>query len=213
MTGEEFYAYCKRKFKRTDKETEFYEILTDVIMDIKLRFEWEDYKEEAYATGITTLGDYKFALPSDFGHLIGDVVWRDSFGNSNPLIKISKPRYDELYPYPSASDAVTGIPLHYCIYGKEIFIGPVPDQVTYTYLINYTTEAVTAMTSATTSVPFTDRYRWIVRDIVLGEFYDYLEQYDKGSVYKQKGEVGLAKMVANETDYITSPTNIQYQDI
>lgn len=214
MTGSDFYDYCKRVFKRTDKETEFYECLTDVIMDIKLLFEWEDFKEEAYSSGISSIGDYKFSLPSDFGHLIGDVVWRDSYTNSQPLFKLSKSRYDELYPYPSASDYKTGIPQHYCIYGKEIFIGPAPDSTSYTYLINYTTEAATAMTSATTSVPFTDSYRWVIRDVLLGEFYDlYLNQFDKANYYKQKGQIGIEKMVANERNDVNAATVVAYQDI
>lgn len=214
MTGADFLAYCKRVFKRTDKDTEFFEVLTDVIMDIKLRFEWEDFKEEAYSTGISTLGDYKFTLPSDFGHLIGDVVWRESYTNSRPLKKLSKARYDELYPYPSSSDYSTGVPQYYCIYGGEIFIGPPPDQTDYTYLINYTTESATAITTDTASVPFTDKYRWVIRDVVLGEFYDaYLGQPDRAERYRQKGEIGIQKMVANENNDISAPSFIAYQDV
>lgn len=214
MTGAEFYAYCKRIFKRTDKETEFYEVLTDVIMDMKLRFNSEDYKVEAFSAAISTLGNYKFAVPSDFGHLIGDIIWRESYGNSNPLIKISKASYDALYPYPSASDVKKDRPKHYCLYGGEFFIGPVPDSISYTYLINFTTELATTMTSDTASVPFVDRYRWILRDLVLAEFYSlHLNQFDKGEFYRTRGELGLAKIVENENNNTNAPAAVAYNDL
>jgi len=212
MVGSDFYTYCKKRFKRTDKETEFYEVLTDVIMDMKLRFKSEDFKTITTALTIDTLGGYTITLPTDFGHIIGDVVFQDSYRRSWPLHKISKERFDTLYPNPGASDATYEEPYWYCIYGKTIYIGPAPDKTTYTYQLNYTQEAATTMTSATT-IPFTDRYRWIVRDIVLGEFYELIKNYDEAQFYKDKGNIGLQKIALNEENYVDAPTTVAYRDI
>lgn len=38
MTGSELYDYIVRTFKRTDKETEIYEAITDTILDLQVRF-------------------------------------------------------------------------------------------------------------------------------------------------------------------------------
>ena len=35
MLGSDFAAYLKRTFKRTDKDTEIYEAMTDVVMELK----------------------------------------------------------------------------------------------------------------------------------------------------------------------------------
>ena len=78
QTGAEMLAYVKRKFKRPDKDTEIYEAATDTIADMRLQILSEDYKEEAYISGISSLGDYRIALPSDFGHIIGDVTVTDT---------------------------------------------------------------------------------------------------------------------------------------
>ena len=111
--------------------------------------------------------------------MIGDIVWQDSYANSDKLHKVSKERFDELFPNPGASDATYEEPYYYCLYGNKFYIGPVPDKTSYTYQINYTTEAAITIASGTSSVPFTDKYRWILRDIVLGEFMAlHLNQYN-----------------------------------
>jgi hypothetical protein len=73
MTGAEALAYIKEKFVRDDKDTQIYSALTDIVADIKYSFKAEDAKEEAYVSGISTIGEYKMGLPSDFGQIIGDI--------------------------------------------------------------------------------------------------------------------------------------------
>lgn len=209
MTGAEIYAYILKIFKRTDKSTEVYDAITDVVWDMRNRYKWEDNKEYTAITGITTAGDYKLSLPSDFGHLIGDVVFIDTGndqGGSKPLIKMSKAQYDVKYPNPEATSYVDGVPRNYCLFGNEILIGPVPDDVNYQYKINYTTDdTATEIVAGTTSVPFTPKYREVIRNQVLARLYDGLENDNLARKFEALGEIGFEKMVDNEEVNIRAP--------
>ena len=191
MTGSEFRNYVVRKFLRTDKDTEIYEATTDVISDMNVRFKAEDYKEETYVAGISTVGEYQIALPSDFGHLTGNISIIDTAGDEYypELQKISKNLYDLKYPDRLLSD--TGkmnlsTPREFCIYAGQIYIGPVPDLTTYQYQLNYTTENTAAITSLTDPVRFTSelRHRNILRNGVLFELHDGLGNYEEAAYYK-----------------------------
>ena len=114
MTGAEFYAYVIRKFKRTDKSADAYEAMTDTIADMRLQFLSAKYIEEAYLS-IATLGEYRLPFPSDMGHFIGTINITETVSDDvyPALIKISKQRYDELYPdrlLTNLSNVSTGTP-------------------------------------------------------------------------------------------------------
>ena len=217
MTGAEFLAYVKRVFIRTDKDSEIYEATTDTIADIRLQLKSEDYKEEAYIAGITTLGDYRITLPSDFGHIIGNVTLVDNTGVSErTLNKISKQSYDEKYGdrlYTTTSNIEDGYPADFCIYGGQLFIGPVPDAITYRYYINYTTEAYTEVDASTDPVPFTDRYRVMLRAGVLAEVYAGLEFFDEANYWRQFYVDGLVKLKKNQDENIADMQSAAYNGI
>jgi len=218
MTGLELYNYVLRKFKRTDKSTEAYEAMTDIIADMRIQFLSEDYKEETYSSGISTVGEYKLGLPSDFGHIIGDISITDTDTDEDygVLQKISKQRYDELYPdrlLTSTTNMSLDTPQHYCIYGKQIFVGPVPDVTTYRYQFNYTTEAYTEITSATDPVPFTDKYRNTVRAGVLAELYDGMENFQESQYYRSVYIDGLGKLAANDITNTQDDGGVCYRGI
>lgn len=207
MTGANFLAYVKKVFKRSDKDTELYECITDVVVDMHLRLLSDSASYEAtIELGLPTVGDFVMSVPSDFGHLLTDGLGiRDSATDEDycPLRKISKERYDELYSQnsnTSASNRDTGLPLHYCYFGKQIFVGPAVDKTTYVFKLNYTTDGVEDITSATTSVPFTDKYRKIVRDGVLALMYKMLENFGEAESFQADYELGLGKIQAND-DY------------
>ena len=216
MTGAEWKTYVLNKFKRTDKDTELYQATTDIIADMRLQFDSEDYKDEAYTAGISTLGEYKMALPSDFGHIIGVVSLIDSATNQeyDPLVKISKEEYDS-----RTSDRLLtsnqnfGIPESFCIYGKELFISPVPDKTTYRYQINYTTEDFAEIASSTTSVPFSDRYRNVLRCGVLAELYDGMENFDEANYWRTMYTAGLLKIKQNDDDNVQDDESVCYRGI
>ena len=217
MTGTEFLAYVKKKFLRTDKDSEIYEATTDIIADMRLQFNSEDYKEEAYIVGIDTLGEYRIAVPSDFGHLIGDITLVDPDSNSNrELNKISKSEYDLKYGdrlYSAVANVYTGEPYDYCIYGKQIFVGPVPDKVTYKYQMNYTTEDYIEVTAATDPVPFSNKYRDILRNGVMFQMHDLLENYSEADRYGQYYSNGLGKIVNSDETNIMDNEQVSYNGV
>lgn len=217
MTGSQFKDYVLRVFKRTDKSTEIYDATTDVIADIRLQIKADDYKEEAFVTGISTLGEYRIALPSDFGHLIGDITVLDDTGNYvNTLHKINKSTYDEKYGdrlFSNLAQVDKTIPQDFCIFAGQIYLGAVPDKTTYQYHMNYTTEAFATITDATAVVPFTARYRNTLRAGVLGELYMGMEQFDEASVWIQKFNEGVLKIKANDDDNMSNDELVAYHGI
>jgi len=218
MTGSEFNAYVVRKFKRSDKDTELYEATTDTIADMRLQFNSEDYKEEAYSSGISTVGEYKLGLPTDFGHIIGDISVIDTNTDETypKLRKISKERYDLMYPERLLTD--TGkmnlaTPIHYCVFAKQIFVGPVPDYTTYRYQFNYTTEAYTEVAAGTDPVPFTDKYRNVLRAGVLAELYDGMENYEESQYWRGMYIQGLTKVAGNDESNIADSDAITFSGV
>jgi len=214
MDGVSFLAYVKRILKRTDKDTEIYEAMTDVISDIRLQIKTEDYKEEAYSAGISSLGDYRIALPSDFGHIMGEITLVDnSSGHTRTLKKISKQTYDELYGdrlHTDSSDVNDAMPIHFCIYGNQVFFGPVPDSTSYRYYMNYSTENSADITSATDPVPFSAKYRSMLRSGVLAEIYTGLEAFEEANYWKQLYVDGLLKLKTNEDNNIADNQGVVY---
>jgi len=217
MLGSTFYTYVLKKFIRTDKETEAYQAMTDIISDMRIQFNAEPFKEEAYIVGITTLGEYRIAIPSDFGHLIGDITLIDPDSNARrELKKLDKQEYDRKYAdrlFDTFGDTYSGEPIDYCLYGEQFFLGPVPDKITYKYQINYSTEDSTEITSATTNVPFTDKHRNIVRSGVLAELHELLENYQEAGYWKAIYQNGLDKVIANDNDNIADHMNTTYNGI
>jgi len=213
MTGSEFYDYVLSVFKRTDKSTEVYEAVTDVIMDIKRQFAFEDFKTEDKTLQIGSLGDYTVSLPSDFQHLIGKVTCFDSNGIEKVLTKRSKETYDRLYPNPDATDVNTNVPSDFCIFNKKIYLGDVPDDASYYYAISYSTEAGTEIVTGTTSVPFTDRYRKILRQLVLAEVYANLGFDDEAAKWIKLGGEGLGQMMADEANNVDATEGVDYQGV
>lgn len=218
MTGAELYTYILSILKRTDKSTEVYESITDVVMDMRLRFHSQAYKTISSEIAISTLGEYTLTLPSDFGHLLGDVLVRDDSSDQeyHPLKKIGINRFNELYG-DRFNDAVgnrnTGTPIHSCLFGGNILVGPPVDKVTYVFRLPYTTESATAITSATASVPFTDRYRKTVRYGVLKEIYLLLENYQEAEAWSNLYENDLIKIIDNDMANSRDDSPVMYSGI
>ena len=219
MTGTEFLAYVKRKFKRTDKDTELYEAMTDTIALMKIKFKSDKYKEETAVSGISTLGEYRLGLPSDFGHIIGNISITDTADDSqyDPLKKISKQKYDELYTdrlLTAVGNVNTALPRHFCVYSDQLYLGPVPDKTTYKYQMNYTTEESTDVVAGTDPVPFTQelRFRNVLRNGVLFEIYDGMENFEEASYYKSTFLDGLNDIILMEERNMADEGTVCYND-
>lgn len=218
MTGALLYAYVLRKFIRTDKSTEAYEAMTDVIAEIRRVLLSQDFAQEAYITGITTLGDYRIAVPSDMGHLVGDITLIDADDDSSrgTLNKISKQSYDDKYGdrlLASTDNINLSTPKDFCIYAEQIYLGPVPDKITYKYQLNYTTEDYTEMASDTADVPFSDRYRNILRAGVLAELYDGLENYEEAGYWRNLYAAGIQQIEDKYNGDINDSEGLVYSGI
>lgn len=187
MTASDFYAYVLRKgFKRTDKSTEVYEAITDAVQELRARFMFDEAGTDATTTDtIATLGDYKLSLESDFGMIL-TVTLQDG-EDATPLVKLTKDEFNAIYPYAANDTTFRGYPQHYCIYAGQIYLGPTPDSVSYTYRLAYSKRAGT-VDSTTAAVPFTDVYREMLANLVLAKLYAGLEDYDKAGWHRQEHE-------------------------
>lgn len=205
MTGSQFLAYVKKIFRRSDKDDEIYEATTDIVVDMRLRLLSDDYStiSSDLASGLSA-GSYTLDAPSTLGHILTDgVLIRNTSSDETyyPLKKISKELYDEIYHenYSStASKRVTGVPRHYAYFGRRIYLGPAVDHANYEFKINYTTSGVTDITSSTDPVPFTDKYRRILRDGVCSLMYKQLENFAEADKFEIDYEQGLVKISAND---------------
>ena len=215
MTGSEFLTYVKNIYKRTDKDSEIYEATADIIADVRLRIKTQDYAEEAFTTGIASLGDYQLGLPSDFGHLIGDITLIDVDADQElgPLRKISKQTYDEMYGDRLLTNEDEGEPRHFCIYAEQVYLGPVPDKITYKYQLNYTTEDYAAIAAGTDPVPFTDRYRVMLRAGVLYQMFCLVADFERADKWQAEYERELVKLKAKYDDDIKSREPIRYSGV
>lgn len=175
MSGSEFREYCRGTggFTRTDKETQFYECVTDAIQQLRRDFNFDEAEVDATSTDtIATLGDYKLAIETDLGLLNGILLLDDDTGT--PLNKKSKDEFDRLYPSISV-ETDRGYPQDFCIYAGSIYIGPIPDRVAYTYRLTYSRRAGTIV-STTSGVPFTNVYRELLKDLTLAKLYNGLDE-------------------------------------
>ncbi len=137
---------------------------------------------------ISALGDFKLALESDLGLLLGVTLEDDE--NATPLIQRTKHEFDLLYPFNNNDPTFRGYPKHFCVYGADIQIGPIPDQLSYAYRLAYSRRAGT-VSSLTTSVPFTNEYRDVLRDLVQAKLYKLLDAFDKAQFFRAEYERGF----------------------
>lgn len=163
QTGSQFRDYLVRSWKRTDKDTEIYEALTDTVREVRRRLPLlDDEVEQATTDTISVLGDYKLSLESDQGRDISSIVVRDG-DDSWPLIKLSREEFNRRYPNPDASNVHKDKPVHFTIWNNIIYLGHVPDATTYTYQIFFTSDDGAALTSVTNPVPYSNLYREILK--------------------------------------------------
>lgn len=218
MSGSDFYTYVLSILKRTDKSTEVYQAMTDTVMDMRLRMLSEKFKTISTALTIGTIGNYSVALPTDFGHLIGSIIVKETVADRDypsPL-KISISLFNELYANrydTNVGNRMTGNPMHYCIFGGNLLVGPPVDKTSYEFRIAYTTEDATEIASNTTLVPFTDRYRKTVRYGVMKEVYVGLENYDEANIWSTLYEADLVKIIENDKQNVKDDEPIQYNGI
>lgn len=178
MSGEAFrdYVVDDKGFKREDKDQQIYAAITDAIQIMRRRYDFDEAKVDARTTDeIATLGEFKIDIEDDLGLLLDVTIEDGEWGT--PLNKLSRAQFNRRYPGINV-DGAAGYPKDYCVFGGQILIGPIPDSIAYRYRLGYSRSAG-AVTSSTTGVPFTDKYRDVLADAVLMLLWEGLEEYDK----------------------------------
>lgn len=212
MTGSDFYAYVLRTFIRTDKSTQAYEAITDTVQDMRRRIPIDDQEIERTSTDtIVSLGDYKITLEADQGLEVAEMRVIDGTA-SRPLKKLSKAQYDELYPNQSASSVQKSKPVHYCVFGGEALLGPVPDKVSYTYKFSFSKDDQAAITSITAAVPFTAKYREILKFGTLARLFNDLDN-EQASKYGKLYEDYMGPIEDKQRNEKGAITIVKYQGI
>lgn len=213
-TGLDWEAYVLRVFKRTDKQAELFDATNAAIAEIRRKFTTQrDEKETATTDTIATLGEYRLDLESDFGLAVSDVFIRDE-GDGRHLTAISKQRYDQLYGIWGTSTSGRGTPEHYCLFGGQILLGPVPDRTDYTYVVSYGRGNLAPITIASLAVPYTtEDYKEILRDGTLWRLYKLIGNDDQAGAYKAFWDNGLDQMANRERRNRRETIVVAYHDV
>ena len=197
-TGLQLRNYIVRIFKRTDKDAEIYEAISDTIRELRRRFKFIDDETEIDLTDtIGTLGDFRLDVESDFGLFVGDIVIEDT-DQSYPLEKLSKPEFDRLYPNPGYSSVSKSKPVHWSYFENQIWLGPVPDSTDYVYRMDYTSDDNIEITSATGAVPYFTKYRELLRSGVMSKLFEGLEKMDLSQWWQSRFEFLFNQSIAKE---------------
>lgn len=211
MTGPDFLTYVKKKFKRTDKDDDLYDAITDAIAELRRVYSFDEDETEMTTTAvISALGQYKIAVEDNLGLLQGEIVVLDN-DDSFQLIKMSKQVFDQTYPNPAATNVSMDKPKHFCIYAGNIYLGPVPDKTSYTYRLNFSKRGAT-VNALTTSVPFTKHYREPLREGVLMKAFDGLDD-DQFQKYAAKWTFFKDQIMVREERNQKGTGAIQYHGI
>lgn len=214
MTGAEFRTYVIQVFKRTSHDAELYQSITDTIREMSRRFGFDEARVESDVTDtLGALGDFKLDLEDDFGTLIGNVLLRDGT-RSIPLEKLTKEEFDSRYPDPEGLGVVRGRPVSFCIFSRQVLIGPVPDTVDYEFHYSYIVDDGTVAVAGTANVKFSQTHPELLRHGVLARLFgDVLKMQDLGSWHEAKFEMMMVTAESAERRNTSSPQPNRYHGV
>lgn len=212
MTGIDWQEYVLRTFKRTDKSDELFDATNAAVAEIRRKLRTgRDEKETTFTDTIATLGEFRLDLESDVGQII-DVFVRDT-SNGRYLERISKEEYDDNYGK-WGTTSFSGPPCHYCVFGGQVLIGPVPDSISYTYVTSYSRANLTPVTLASLSIPYTTQdYKELMGFGTLWRLYKGVENDDQAGAYKALWDDGLNQIETRERRNRRSVSVVAYTDV
>lgn len=214
LSGSDWYDYVVQVLKHTNRETEIFDATKDIIDDMRRRIVFPEDETQADITDtISTLGDYRMDVETDFGTLVTDVVIvDDDFGE--PLEKISKREFDDRYLGFGTGSSARGKPEAFTLYGGQVLVGPVPDSVSYVYKISYAADDLATYDIDSVSIPFTDKYRLTLRRGVLALlFAEVLKNDEQGAKFGTLYEGDLRQIERRIDRNRRSTMQTQYQGI
>lgn len=211
LTGSEMAEYIRRSgWIRDDMDTELYDALTDTILEMDQLFEFGERETETTSTDtITTLGDNAINIESDFGNLISVRLIDGTF--SQKLIKTSKALYDILYPAPD-QEQDRAFPERFCLFGRQLLIGPPPDKVSYTYTMAYSKRLTSAVDASTDPVPFSAEYREVLKDGTLARLFENVGNTARADRFAGKYGGGLQRITSKERKDRGGAGHVAYND-
>ena len=195
LTGALMAAYIIRSgWRRDDMEDELYDAITDTILEMEQRFQFEERQVETTMAATLGAGEYKLTLESDLGHLVSLVVVDGD--DARRLTRISKSLFDLWYP--SAGDMDDGYPEHFALFGGYACIGPRPDQTSYRYRLSYSTCLTETVDASTDPVPFTAKYREVVKDGTLARLFENLKNHSEADRFRALFNMGMDRAETRE---------------
>lgn len=214
MTGLDWETYVLRTFKRTDKSDELFDATNAAIAEIRRKFTTgRDEKETTMTDTIATLGEYRLDLETDFGLPVSSVYIQDT-NDGRKLRKISKEEWDEKYGVWGTSTSDRDIPQEYAVFGNQIYLGPIPNQTDYQYVISYGRANLTAVTIASLAVPYTTAdYKECLLHGTLWRLYKLVENDDQAGAYKALWDDELEQIKTVEKKKTNAPIQVLYRDV
>lgn len=211
LSGSQMRDYIVRSgLVRDDLDTELYDALTDTILEMEQDFQFGEREADTPSTDtIGALGEYKLDLETDHGQLI-DVVLIDST-YSKKLTRISKTLFDLLYPDPT-SEQYRGYPEYYCVFGRQVQVGPGPDKTSYVYHLIYSQRLTTAVDASTNPVPFSAEYREVLKDGTLARLFNNLKNFDAADRFGALYEKGRERIKTKERREKRGAIGVAYND-
>lgn len=199
LSASDWVDYIVRTFRRTDKTTDIYDATNEAIGEIRRTFATaREEKETALTQQISVLGQYKMDVETDLGLNVSDVFIQDT-SNGRYLIPISKSMFDWLYTRWGTSAAHRAKPIHYCLYARQILIGPAPNTIAYNYVVSYSKDDHILVDVTTSSVPFTTTdYREILKHGVLMRIFSLVENDEQAQKYGAFWLKGLKEIETKE---------------
>jgi hypothetical protein len=183
LTAAQFLAYIIRSLGRTDVDDLIYDALTDTIADIRRNLHLtEDEVDQTITDTINTIGTYQMELEADTGLLVSGVYLQDTTEGRN-LVSISKGEWDRRYGIWGTNAEHRAKPEAYCLFGGHILLGPVPDSTSYNYRISFTSDPHLTVTASTTSIPYSDKYREMLKMGTLARVYSDLNMDNQAAKF------------------------------
>lgn len=182
----EIQTEVQTKSKRTDKSSRIATLLMQVLRKMS-RAQTEDGEvilfeclKETASISVVENDYYKSlaSIASDFVCLIGvDPEFRYDTDKGYPMNKLDWEAYQATYPNIANNTSRKTKPYDYAIFDSNFYFGPKADD-SYTIILPYQKLHPT-VTSDSTPILFPEEFREIIRDGILEELWDDLEQYDK----------------------------------
>lgn len=192
-------AEVMTKSLRTDQESRIESLLNLVLRQMSQSYTedgeplpFEDLKKEHTFT--LTENDYYEALPSDFVFIYSDPEIQYDTDKGHELIKLSIDDFKAMYPNITNDTSSKARPAHYAIDRGNIYFGPKCDDDTYSVKMLYTFLHDDISGDGDT-IYFSDKFLMCIRDGILAELFDELDDFEKSDRYMDR-HLSLLRAIA-----------------